>query len=208
MEILFIATLICLAVGALLWVISLRRLNGKNIELTAKIDENNLTIKELMRDLNWQIKSLQEAEEKVKLLQDEVVDYRQRLLKVDEDYKEKFEAWKVTTSDQIRKDALDKSRAVIRGQATEHLAPMMIPNLNLKDYRFMGNPIDYVVFDGLSNLLDGQTDEITRVWLIDIKTGKASLNKSQRRIRDAVKRGDVSFATYNPDTEEFKIWTH
>ena len=48
-----------------------------------------------------------------------------------------------------RKDALDKSRSVMRGQATEHLAPFIIEGTNPKDYRFMGNPVDYVLFEGL-----------------------------------------------------------
>ena len=43
-----------------------------------------------------------------------------------------------------RKDALKKSRAILRGQASEHLAPFVVGNTNPKDNRFMGNPIDYI----------------------------------------------------------------
>ena len=98
-----------------------------------------------------------------------------------------------------RKDTLKKSRSVLRGQASEHLAPYVIPNTNPKDYRFMGNPVDYIHFQGLSDLIDGVSNEITSIDFIDIKTGKSSLNKSQRRIRDAIKDSRVKFSLINLD---------
>ena len=98
-----------------------------------------------------------------------------------------------------REDALSKSRSVIRGQASEHLAPFVIPNTNPKDYRFMGNPIDYICYDGLSDVIDKVSDQIKTVRFIDIKTGKSNLNKTQRRIRDAIKANRVSFETINLD---------
>lgn len=100
-----------------------------------------------------------------------------------------------------RKDSLKRSRSVLRGQATEHLAPYILKDTNPKDYRFLGNPIDYVCFEGLSDLLDGKTDEIISIHFIDIKTGKATLNKSQRRIRDAIKGSRVQFSIINLDKE-------
>ncbi len=103
--------------------------------------------------------------------------------------------------DAARKDAIKKSRAVIRGQATEHLAPYILADTNPKDYRFMGNPIDYICFEGLSDLLDGVSNEITSIHFIDIKTGKSSLSKSQRRIRDAIKESRVQFSEINLDKE-------
>ena len=98
-----------------------------------------------------------------------------------------------------REDAIKRSRSVIRGQASEHLAPFVIKNTNPKDYRFMGNPVDYICFEGLSDLLDGVSDKISTVRFVDIKTGKSSLNKSQRRIRDAIKNNQVSFEVINLD---------
>jgi predicted Holliday junction resolvase-like endonuclease len=100
-----------------------------------------------------------------------------------------------------RADALNRSRSVLRGQATEHLAPYILKDTNPKDYRFMGNPVDYICFEGLSDLLDGISNEITSIHFIDVKTGKASLNKSQRRIRDAIKESRVQFSVINLDKE-------
>ena len=101
-----------------------------------------------------------------------------------------------------RKESVEKSRAVIRGQATEHLAPYVMENVNPKDCRFMGNPIDYVVFDGLSDLTDKVAKDIKEVIFVDVKTGKSNLTTVQRRIRDAIKEGRVSFQVVNPDKKE------
>ena len=101
-----------------------------------------------------------------------------------------------------RKESVEKSRAVIRGQATEHLAPYVMENVNPKDCRFMGNPIDYVVFDGLSDVTDKVAKDIKEVIFVDVKTGKSNLTTVQRRIRDAIKEGRVSFQVVNPDKKE------
>lgn len=114
-----------------------------------------------------------------------------------------FEAWKVSfekdTIPKIKKQTLERSRNTIRGIATEHLAPVMQNKYNPKDFRHLGNPIDFIVFDGLSDVLDKKTDEIVSIILLDVKTGNSKLNKSQRRIRDALNAGKIKFEVYNPD---------
>lgn len=63
----------------------------------------------------------------------------------------------------------------------------------------MGNPIDYICFDGLSDVLDGKADSINKIRFVDIKTGKSNLSKSQRRIRDAINSDSVEFKVINLD---------
>lgn len=106
---------------------------------------------------------------------------------------------------QSRQDALKRSRSVMRGQATEHLAPYMMDDTNPKDCRFMGNPVDYVVFDGLSAVTDKTAKEINQIKFVDIKTGKSTLNTAQRRIRDAINEGKVSFEIVNPDKKDNNV---
>ena len=105
-----------------------------------------------------------------------------------------------------RADSNKRQRAVIRGQATEHLAPFISDDFAPKDYRFIGDPIDYLICAGSSAITDGNSDEIEKIVLMDIKTGNSQLNKVQRRIRNAVQQGLVEFQTYNPETKETKIW--
>ena len=83
-----------------------------------------------------------------------------------------------------------------------------MPGLNIKDFRFVGNPIDYIVFSGASDITDKTADtEFEKIILLEIKSGKSRLNKVQRRIRDAVKNGNIEFVIYNPDTQETKTIT-
>lgn len=106
---------------------------------------------------------------------------------------------------EARIDSLKKSKAVLRGQATEHLAPYMWEGLTPQDARWIGQPIDYLVIDGLSHYVDTKQPNPFTIYLIDIKTNKSSLSATQRMIRDAIKKGRVVFGVYNPDTQEFKM---
>jgi len=90
----------------------------------------------------------------------------------------------------------------MRGQATEHLAPLLQNDYNPKDFRFLANPIDYIIYDGLSDLSDKVRKDINKIVFLDIKTGSSNLTTIQRRIRDAIQEGRVEFQVYNPDKEE------
>ncbi len=89
-----------------------------------------------------------------------------------------------------------KSSEVRVGKIGENMAPF------LKDwpydpnkFRFLGNPVDGIQF----------TDN--EVIFIEIKTGKSKLSKGQKRIKEIVKSGNVSFATFrvSEDGCELKI---
>ncbi len=89
----------------------------------------------------------------------------------------------------IREDALRRSQSVIAGKATEHLAPLL-PGFEFdpRDARFLGSPIDFLVFDGLSE------GELREIVFVEIKTGSsAALSLRERRVREAVDAGRVRF---------------
>ena len=102
----------------------------------------------------------------------------------------------------IRKETLKKSERVARGFTVENFAPYLQEKYSPTDFRHLGDPVDYIVYDGLTDVHQGVSDEIKEVILLDIKTGQSRLNKAQRRIRDAVDSGKVSFQVYNPDKGE------
>lgn len=60
-------------------------------------------------------------------------------------------------------------------------------NMIATDCRFLGEPIDMVVFDGLSE------NKINNITFLDVKTGNAALNKHQRLVRDAIEDEQVEF---------------
>ena len=89
-----------------------------------------------------------------------------------------------------RRDSIDKSRSVVSGKVQEHLAPLFpafLSQFNPKDARFLGSPLDFIVFDGLDE------GEVRRVVFVEIKTGKASLLSRERLCRDAIEAGRVEY---------------
>jgi predicted Holliday junction resolvase-like endonuclease len=96
--------------------------------------------------------------------------------------------WQQETEDAIRKDAIEKSRAVTLGKVTEHVVPFL-PGFqhNPKDARFIGAPVDFIIFDGLDE------GEVQRITFVEVKTGSSSLNKRERQIRNVVKQRSVEW---------------
>jgi predicted Holliday junction resolvase-like endonuclease len=97
-----------------------------------------------------------------------------------------------------RAAALKQQGAVIKGLATEHLAPLLIPEMRPRDLRFVGDPVDYLWVKGLSAVQTGVSDEIELVALVDVKSGKSGMTRVQRRIRDAIEAGRVAFMVVRP----------
>jgi predicted Holliday junction resolvase-like endonuclease len=112
--------------------------------------------------------------------------------------------WKRIWAEQvagIRKDAADRSRYVLKGKIAEHLIPLLRDKFKyeLADARFLGSPIDYIIFDGYSAVKDGNSDVPITVVIADIKTGDAQLNRTERKIKEAVESGKVRWETIHMD---------
>lgn len=101
--------------------------------------------------------------------------------------------------DQETRQRLDKSRSVLMGQVAEHLVPLLAGfPYQLKDARFLGQPVDYLVFDGLEDGVRcpaGPGDAGSKVELVfcEIKTGQSRLSPAEQAIREAVQAGRVRF---------------
>jgi predicted Holliday junction resolvase-like endonuclease len=104
-----------------------------------------------------------------------------------------FEQWKLEYEEQIRQDAIQRSQSVTIGKVTEHIVPYF-PDFtyNPKDARFIGRPVDLIIFDGLS---DG---EIREIIFAEIKTGKSALTSRERQIRDVIKERRVDWVEIRP----------
>jgi predicted Holliday junction resolvase-like endonuclease len=85
-----------------------------------------------------------------------------------------------------------------KGQILEKWCPFLEhpdidPDWEAKNWAFMGQPIDYIVFDWRNdktiNMADG------KIIMLDVKSGKSQLTTKQRRIRDLIKAGRVEWRT-------------
>lgn len=92
---------------------------------------------------------------------------------------------------ELRKDAAKKSRAVVRGRIVEQIAPFIAGfSYNPQDCRFLGSPIDFVVFDGMS------LGDLTEIVFVEVKSGRSRLSTRERQVRDALGAGKVRFETF------------
>lgn len=107
----------------------------------------------------------------------------------------RFERWKRDHTKEARRDAVHRSQAVTLGKVYEHLIPYL-PDFrwNPKDARFIGTPVDFLVFDGLS---EGQ---LRAIVFVEVKTGTSSMSVRERQVRDAVLGQRVEWQQLNlPD---------
>ncbi len=106
---------------------------------------------------------------------------------VRKEYEAKLNQWRSQEEKGIREDAINKSRAVIMGKVTEHVMPYFEDfKYNPKDARFIGTPIDFIVFDGMC---DG---EVKQIAFVEVKTGKSGqLSKTEKQVRDVVANRQV-----------------
>lgn len=56
------------------------------------------------------------------------------------------------------------------------------------DSRFLGSPVDFVVFAGLR-----EGDEVEEIVFVEVKTGKSRLSRREQSVRRAVEEGRVSW---------------
>ncbi len=91
---------------------------------------------------------------------------------------------------QARKDAIDKSNQIVKGKVLEHFSPYF-PTFpyNPQDARFLGSPIDFIVFDGLSE------GELRQIIFVEVKTGTQDrkLPKREQQVKECIIQGKVQW---------------
>jgi predicted Holliday junction resolvase-like endonuclease len=121
--------------------------------------------------------------------------FRQQTRVIEERAGNDLERWKIECTREIRKDSVNRSRSTLKGRISEQMAPLL-PEFPYSpaDARFIGNPIDFVVFDGYTTVKDEKGDTIS-VVLVDVKKGKGKLSREESLIKRAVDEGRVSWRT-------------
>lgn len=97
----------------------------------------------------------------------------------------------LTKSKKKLKEKVGKAtRSINIGKNLERIAPVLEGfEFSVHDCRTLFDPIDYLVFDGLSR----RNGIVDHIHFVEIKTGGAGLTKRQRQIRDAVEGGNVKW---------------
>jgi len=93
-----------------------------------------------------------------------------------------------------RRESVEKSRSSLKGRIAEQMAPLLPGFLyDPADARFMGDPIDYIVFDGYTALRGGSAEAVPEVVLLEVKQGTSALSPFQKAIAASVAAGRVRF---------------
>jgi predicted Holliday junction resolvase-like endonuclease len=101
-------------------------------------------------------------------------------------FEERVRSYIKEKEEEIRKDAIERSSKILSGKALEKLIPFL-KNFNHSphDVRWIGDPIDLIVFDGVSE------DNPQRITFVEVKSGKSELTEKQKKIKQIIKDGKV-----------------
>lgn len=125
--------------------------------------------------------------------------FRMQVAAIEARYRAELERWKHEAVQEIRKDTANRSRSTLKGKIAEQMAPLLPAfRYNPADARFIGSPVDYIIFDGLTDVADEKKDRI-RVVFVDVKQGRSDLSRTQRVIRNAIRDANVAWETLRID---------
>jgi len=164
----------------------LRRLERQQSVLADKEDE----VADREADLNDREEELRENERDLRYREDHLE--RDAKNRVREILRSKTEVQALIR--EANKAAVLRSRATLLGKLLERVAPCFrkFP-YDPRDMRCICDPVDYVLFDGLT--VERQVRQIT---FVEVKCGRSRLSGVQRSVREAVEKGRI-------DTEVWEI---
>ncbi len=121
---------------------------------------------------------------------------------IEQRYRADLERWKMESAAEIRKDSVNRSRSTLKGKIAEQMAPLL-PSFGYlpADARFIGSPVDYIIFDGLSSVADEKGSSI-RIVFMDVKHGSATLSRTQRIKKKAVEEKAVEWQTLHLEDDQ------
>lgn len=118
--------------------------------------------------------------------------------RVEGETQKRIAQWKLKEEPRVRKDAIKKSIEVVQGKVAEHLVPFSTNwEFNPRDARFLGSPIDFIVFEGLTE------GEVKHIWLIEVKSGKwGRPTQRQKQVQACCELGEVDFLLIHAKGEQ------
>ncbi|MBI2145023.1 hypothetical protein HYU18_01735 [Candidatus Woesearchaeota archaeon] len=92
----------------------------------------------------------------------------------------------------MRYDAIRRSKRTLLGKLWEQVSPYL-PKFPFRpsDMKFLGSPIDFIIFDGASE------NDIKQVIFLEVKTGDSRLSIQEKKLKHAIESGKVSWKMFN-----------
>lgn len=112
-------------------------------------------------------------------------------------FEQRIKEWKEEEERRIREDAIARSARALSGKTLEKLVPFLegFP-YDAHDIRWLGDPVDLVIFDGYSSDREGR--ETKQVVFCEVKSGESKLTAAQKKIKELIESKRVKW-------EEFRV---
>lgn len=179
-----------------------RKLNLETSESSAKVANLFSELENIRKERQQFIVGVQDSAEKQyqKYKEEELLVLRENERKnATDEANNKLESWIKENEKEIREDNTKRSKSVVSGKVTEQILPYFPDFIwNPRDARFLGSPIDLVIFHGMDS------GEIEKVIFVEIKSGKSSLTSRERKLRDAILDKRVEWVELRNNYEEEK----
>ena len=109
-------------------------------------------------------------------------------------FEQRIKEWTEKEERRIREDAITRSARTLSGKALEKFVPFLdkFP-YNPHDVRWLGDPIDLVIFDGYSS--NGNLEQIV---FCEVKSGESKLSKIQNKIKELIEHKKVKWFEFKP----------
>ena len=148
-----------------------------------------------IEDLSNQLTGMQAQ---VGFLQEELGEKKGEINALSEELEGEMDKNEENAQEIKKQKSLAASAHTTKGQILEKWCPFLEhpeidPDWEVKNWAFMGNPIDYIIFDWRQNKEINVADG--KVIMLDVKSGKSQLTTKQRRIRDLIQAGRVEWRT-------------
>lgn len=118
----------------------------------------------------------------------------------DAKFDQRINEWKEKEEKRIRDDAIRRSVSTRVGKYMDRLAPILTNfEHDPRDARWLGDPVDLIIFEGYGNSKDSKNiEDFKKIVICDVKTGKAGLTKEEKRIRELIEKKKIEW-------EEFRV---
>lgn len=173
-------------------IVTLARLRGLRRVFQAEVSRRVAEIQlQLAREAGAKLE--EERERLMKVFEQRFEEWRQK--EMGNAVKVELEKWRQEVEKEIRRDAIKGSITTLLGKVGEQIAPLyMIRELDIdpRDLRFIGTPVDYIAFKGLSN---GNPEKIL---FIEVKASQSgALTERERYVKSLVDAKRVEWITFN-----------
>lgn len=193
-----IGSIIGILIGAFLTFLIIKLLKKKEIptipEPIQPQNNNEEVLKAKIEIFNQKIENLNlQLSEQKNAFQNE----KETILRESSDQMKQKEADLKSQEKKIREESIKKSKSVMLGKMWEQIVPHYRPTdftFTPSDARFLGSPVDFVIFDGASE------SDIEGVIFLEIKTATSKLSSQQTKLKkliDSLNSEKVRWETIN-----------